>query len=101
MSERIKSALNNSLTWLLFLVGCVLLLWKKEKHLEDQLKEQKFDDALKETKDEQAKIDGDANDAVGKYEQLQRDYNLRSSVNGLLGGGKSAAKADSDPGSTN
>lgn len=100
MIQKIKDALNNSLTWLLFLVGCIFLLWKKEKHMEDQLREQKFDSSIKETKDEQAKIDGDAALDAAAYAKLRADY-LSGSAPGVRQGSAGSEKADPDQGFKN
>lgn len=106
MIQKIKDALNSTVTWFLFLIGCVLFFWKKERDLADELKEQKFDDSLKETKNEQVKIDSDAAYALANYERL-RDVFKRGTAglpSGTIGGGSSdpsPTETDSDKGSKN
>jgi len=100
MVQKIKDFLNNSFLWLLFLVGCIAYLFRKEKHLEDQLREQKFDDALKETKDVQAKIDSDAAADYDAYQRLYTDY-MRYCAGRVQQGSTGPAKAGSDSGSKN
>lgn len=100
MIENIKKFLNNSFLWLLFLVGVIAYLFRKEKHLEDQLAEQKFDDSIKETKDEQTKVDNDAAADYAAYQRVYADY-LRSNTTDVQQGSAGPAKADSDQGSKN
>lgn len=74
MIQKIKDALNNSLTWLLFLVGCVLLLWKKEKSLEFELEQEKANETIKDDTKAVAQADSAANASTGSYEQLRSEY---------------------------
>jgi ABC-type transporter MlaC component len=97
--KTLKDTLNNSFLWLLFLVACIAYLFRKEKHLEDQLREQKFDDALKDIKDEQDKIDSDAASANAAFDELYRDYKLRQRSGGVQQSGGNSEEADRDSGS--
>lgn len=103
MIQRLKDFLNSSFLWLLFLVGCIAFLFRKEKHLEDQLREQKFDDSLKETKNEQTQLDSTAADDLSKYNQLLGEYNadLQRSSGGVREGSSGSKETDRDPGSKN
>lgn len=74
MYQKLKDALNNSLTWLLFLVGCVLLLWKKEKSLEFELEQEKVNETIKDDTKAVAQADSAANASTGSYEQLRSEY---------------------------
>lgn len=62
------------LTPILFVVGCMFLLWKKEEDLEVELAETKADAKLKGLQDAQKQEDAVATAAVSDYEQLRSQY---------------------------
>lgn len=74
MLKTLKDALNNSLTWLLFLVGCVLFLWRKEKDLEFELEETKANEKIKSDKEAVREADSTAAASADDYQSLRDAY---------------------------
>jgi len=74
MIQNIKNFLNNTFLWFLFLVGCVLFFWKKEKDLEFELEQEKANETIKDDKKAVTQADNAASASTESYEQLRSEY---------------------------
>lgn len=74
MIQRIKDILNNSIVWLLFLISCIFMLWKREKDLESELAETKVEGDLKDEKEKIKEVDHDAATISERYKQLRDKF---------------------------
>lgn len=74
MWQKIKDTLNNSIMWLLFLLGCVFFFWKKEQDLENKLEETKASDEIKNAKEEIQQADAAADSSKQSYVELRDEY---------------------------
>lgn len=74
MWQKFKDALNSSVSWLLFLVGCVLFLWKKERDLQNELAETKAEKEVQGAGEAVKDADNDADTTQLNFEQLSEQY---------------------------
>lgn len=93
MLQRIKATLDNSVLWLLFLVGCVAYFWRKEKDAEYKLAEEKAAGKVKDDEEAQSQADHAASNADDEYQRL-RDAYLRAGHTGVRQGSDGKTGAD-------
>lgn len=74
MWEKVKTALNSSILWLVALIAAVAILWGKLRSTQDKLEENKADEKIKDEKEAVVHADDNATSAEQHFEDLSRLY---------------------------
>lgn len=105
MLLKLKSLLNNSVVWLIALLGAVLFFWKKERDLARELEAEKASGAIKELEGEKRKVDEKAssdlkrfNDLVDAYDRAHRGQSVQGDNRGSKDSDRGPAGSDSGSG---
>lgn len=92
MLAKLKTLLDTTWAWFIFLLLGVLYFWKKEEQLEVELAQEKANETIKDEQAKTTKDDSTANTAVSEFQELFRQYNakLPDSPGGVQPGSGSA-----------